>query len=143
MRPREGEAGGAVVKRGSRPRGRGVALFARLRKARLHMVRVSRALEVLQVAGDAGRARDVVVAVDVTLIALHCRVRAGQSKSGRAVIENSSCPGGCSVALFARLWKACLYVVRVCRALEILQVAGNTARVRDLEIIVGVALLTS
>jgi hypothetical protein len=54
-----------------------VARLTSLGESLLHVVGISRALEILQVAGYAGRARDVVVVVDVALAALRSRVRPG------------------------------------------------------------------
>ena len=61
------------------PVGGAVALLAGLRKSRLYVIRIRRALEVFQVAADAGsiRAGQVVVAVHVTLRALHTGVCPG------------------------------------------------------------------
>ena len=66
-----------------------MALLAGLRESRLHVIRIGRALEILQVATDAGRIRagQVVVVVDVALRALHGGVRPGQREARRRVIE--------------------------------------------------------
>jgi len=83
-----------VIKACACPRGRVVALLAGLRKSGLHMVGLRRALEIFQVAADAGgvRARQVVVAVHVALRALHTRVRAGQREARRGMIKSCVCP---------------------------------------------------
>ena len=105
-----------------------MALLAGLREPRLHVVGVGGAIEIGEVAGDAGRAFQVVgpggteLGV-VTLGALQSRVRPGQGKPGRRVIKRRSVPGRCVVALLARRGKPGLHVVRVGCAVEILDVA--------------------
>ena len=71
------------------PRRGAVALLASLRESGTDVVGIGRALEVFQVAADAGRVRagQIVVAVHVALCALHAGVRPGQRESGRRVIE--------------------------------------------------------
>ena len=64
-----------------RPVGRGVTNFALLREARRHVIGIVCSLKILQVATHASRVRDVVIAVHVTLAALHTRVRARKRES--------------------------------------------------------------
>ena len=75
VRAGQREAGGRVIKVRARPGRRVVALRTGLREAGLHVIRTGRALEILQVAADAGgvRAGQVVIAIHVTLGALHSR----------------------------------------------------------------------
>jgi len=56
-----------VVKRCRLPCNRGVALLTILREASSDVIRICRGLKILQVAGDAGRAGQVVVIVDVAI----------------------------------------------------------------------------
>ena len=84
VRSRQREPGGRVVKIRASP-GRGaMALRTRLREARLHVVRLGRPLEVIQVAADAGRIRAgaVVVAIHVALGALNGRVSTREREAG-------------------------------------------------------------
>ena len=83
-----------MIKVRTHPRRRVVALRAGLREARLHVVRISGALEILQVARHASRirVRQIVVVVDVALRALRRRVCSGQRKAGSGVVEIRSRP---------------------------------------------------
>ena len=78
------------------------------------MVRIGRALEIFQVAADAGgiRARQVVVAIHVALRALHGRVRPGQREAGGRVIKGRAGPRRRVVALGTGLREAGTDVVR-------------------------------
>jgi hypothetical protein len=67
--------GGRVIERRRRPRGCVMTNLALLREPSRHVTGIVRPLEILQVTTDASRVRDVVVAVDVTLAALHTRMR--------------------------------------------------------------------
>jgi len=69
------------------------------------VIRIRRALEILQVAAHAGRVRagQVVVVVDVALHALDAGVRSRQGESRGRVIERRARPGGRAVALLASL----------------------------------------
>ena len=84
--------------------GRGVvAGFAGLREPSGYVVRIRRVLEILQVARHAGRARNVVVVVDVTVGTRprRNRVRSGQHKSRRGVVELTVAPLHRVMALLA------------------------------------------
>jgi len=82
MRTAQREPGGAVVEGCIQPAGGVVTLLTGLREIRRHVIRIRRALEIFQVAGHAGRARQVVIAVDVAVGALprRNRMRAGESE---------------------------------------------------------------
>ena len=67
MRTRERETGGRVIKGTTTPIGRRVALVASLRETGLDVIRISRALEIFQVALHAGSARQVIRVVHVAL----------------------------------------------------------------------------
>jgi hypothetical protein len=116
-----------VIKRCGGPRRGVVALRAILGKARGHMVRIGRALEILQVATDAGgvRSGEVVVPVDVALRALDRGVGSRQREASTAVIKSRVVPGTRVVTLLTARRKAGLYVVRIGRAVEVLDVAGR------------------
>ena len=108
------------------------------------MIRIRRALEVLQVAVHAVRvrARQVVIIVDVALCALQRSMSTGQRESGGRVVEGRAGPGSRVMALGAGLGEAGLHVVRIRSALEVLQVATNASRVGtgQIVVIVDVAL---
>jgi len=133
-----------VVKLRARP-GRGVvALGARLREARLHVVRLRGALKVLQVTAHAGRIRagEVVVAIHVALYALHGRVRTRQREARSRVIKRGAGPSRTVMALRAVLRESRTHVIGIRGALEILQVATHASRVGTCQtvIVVDVAL---
>ena len=95
------------------------------------MVGLRRALEILQVAADAGGvgAGQTVVAIHMALRALHAAVCASQREAGGVVIESRAGPGSRRVALLASLREAGLHVIGIGRALEILQVATDACGV--------------
>src|SRR5262249_31141560 len=123
-----------------RPADRVVALCAGLREPGLDVIRVGRALEIFQVAADAGRVRagQIVVAIYVALPALRGRVRTGQRKPGGRVIEGRVVPRSGVVALLAGLRECGLDVIRVGRALEILQVTADASCVRAAQIVIAI-----
>jgi len=117
-----------------------MALLAGLREAGLHMVRSICALEILQVTAHASRIRagQVVIAIHVTLRALHAAVCSRQREAGCRMIERGACPRGGAVALLTGLRKSGLYVIWVRRALEVLQVAADTGCVRAGQIVIAI-----
>jgi len=129
---------GRVIECCIAPRSGGVALLASLWEIRLHVIRICGALEVLQVATHASRVRagQIVIAVYVTLRALQRRMRTGQRKSGGRMVEGRARPSGGAVALLARLREARGDVIRIRRALEILQVATDAGRIRAGQVVV-------
>ena len=92
-----------MVKARSGPRHCVVALLAHLRKAATDVIRVSRPLEILQMARGAGRVRagQVVIVIHVTLLASYSRVSASQREAAGRVIELGIQPRIHSVALLA------------------------------------------
>ena len=142
VRTRQGESGGAVVEGRARPVCRAVALIAGLREVGRHVVRIGRALVILQMAGHAGCAVQAVVIVDVAIGAGPRRncVHAGQRESSRAVVESRARPVRSAVALIAGLWKARRDVVRIRRALVILQMAGHAGSAIQAVIVIRVAV---
>jgi len=82
---------------------------------------------------DAGRDRDVVVVVDVTIGALarRHRMRPGQRESRLRVIESRRLPGRSVVASVASLGEAAGHVIRIRRALEVREMAGYACSAGD------------
>ncbi len=115
-----------------------MALLASLWEIRLHVIRICGALEVLQVATHASRVRagQIVIAVYVTLRTLQRRMRAGQREAGGRMVKGRARPGGGAVALLAGLREARGNVIRIRRALEILQVAADAGRIRTRQVVV-------
>ena len=89
VRARERESSAVVVEGRIQPGSRVVALVAGLREIRRHVIRVRRSLEVFQVTGNAGRAGQVVIVIDVAIGALPRwnRMHAGEGEGGRVVVE--------------------------------------------------------
>ena len=110
-----------MVEAGGRPGGSVVAGLAGLREAQLHMIRVIRALVIVQMARPAGRVGQVVVVVLMavrTLPRWH-PVRSGQRKAGRRVVKLGIQPVVETVALFAGRREVAGHVIRVGRSLEL------------------------
>jgi len=125
-----------------RPSARRVAHLAGLREVLLHVIGIGRALVVLQVARDARGVRDVVVVIDVTIGALPWRngVQSGQWEAGLRVIKSRRLPGRCVMARLAGLREAQLHMVRVCRSVEVLQVARYARGLGQVVVVVDVAV---
>ncbi len=131
-----------MVEAGGLPGAGRVARLASLREAAGHVVRVGRALKILQVTRHACRAGKGVVVVDVavgTLARGHC-VHARQREVHRAVIKRSWRPASCRMARIASLREVAGHVAGVGRALKILQVAGHTGRAGQIVVVVGVTV---
>ena len=120
------------------PTGGGVALIAGLRKARLHMVRIRRPLEIFQVAVHAGAAIQAVVVVDVALRALQRGVRSGQRKSRRRMVECRAGPVGRRMTGLAGGGKPCRRVRRIIRSVEIVLMAADAGGIGAGQVVVPV-----
>jgi hypothetical protein len=131
-----------MIKGGSSPGCGGVALLAGLREVGLHMAGVVRALEIRHVAGHARSiaAGERVVAVHMTLRARHGGVEPSQREAGCSVIEGCSSPVSSVVALLASLREIRLHVTRIIRVLEIREVTAYATGIRDVVVIVDMAL---
>src|SRR5437588_859448 len=140
MEAGQGPAGAGVIECPVTPGGRVMALLTGLREIGLNVTGVIRVLEVREVAGYASCAGQIVVSVDVALGALHSRMRASQGESGLGVIELCRLPCPSVVALLAGLRESLLHVVRIGRALEVLEVTGHARRCRQIVLPVNVTL---
>ena len=131
-----------MIERSRLPGRSGVANLAGLRKSRLHVIRVSGALEVFQVTRNAGRTGQVVIVIDVAISALprRHRVCSGQREIHQRVVERRRLPGHRGVALLASLGKVGRDVVRIRSSLEILQVARYAGGAGQVVVIVDVAI---
>ena len=131
-----------VVKRCRLPSRSVVAHLAGLREPALHMVGIRRVLEVLQMTRHASRRRDVVVVVHVTVRALPWRhgVHARQWEVHRRVVETGGLPGGGRVARLASLGEAPGHVIRIGRALKVLQMARHACSAVQGVVIVDVTV---
>ena len=142
MEAGQGEAGRRMVKGRRGPIGGGMARLARLREPGSRVRRIIGAIEIGEVAADAGRVRggQVVIAIHVALRALQRGVEAGQREPGRRVIERRTAPGRRGVALLAGLREIGLYVTRIRRGVEIVQVAAHASRAGHVVVVVYVAV---
>ena len=118
-----------------------MAHLARLRDPASHVIRILRRVEVRQVAGNAGRQRNVVVVVLMAVCADPRRIHvgAGQWEAGRRVIEACTRPRHRVVALFARRWEGRVIDGRLC-VVEVGLVARYTRRYRDVVVVIDVAV---
>src|SRR4029077_13242285 len=136
--------GAVVVERRIHPVRSVVTGVAGLREIRRHVVGIGGSLEILQVAGDAGRAGQVVVVVDMAVGAGARRdhVQSGERETGSFVIERGIEPSAGAVTLDAGLREIRSYVIGIRRSLEILQVAGDAGRAVQVVVVVDVAVGT-
>ena len=138
MRARQRKPSARVVKRAAAPVGRGMALIAGLRKARLDVIGIGGALEVCQVTLSACPARQLVIIVRVALRALQRCMGARQSESGRRVIKSRRRPGRRVVALRASLREPGCGVGRIVGRVEVVLVAIDAGGIGRREIVVAV-----
>lgn len=119
-----------------RPSRRRVTRLAGLRKAQLHVIRIGRALIVLQVARNARRVRDVEIVVNVTIRALAWwnRVHASQREAGRRVVEIHVDPVVEYMALLAVCRESSAHMTRVARVLEVGRMAAIALRRQTFEL---------
>ena len=106
------------------------------------MVRIRRALIILEMAADACRGGQVVIVVNVAIGALarRYRVQAGQREARVVMVEGCVHPVRGVVALLAGLREVRRHVVGIGRALEVLQVAGHARRAGQVVVIVDVTI---
>ena len=139
---RQRESSAVVIERCIRP-GRGVmALIAGLREIRGDVIRIGGALVILEVTGHARRAVQAVVVVDVAIGAGSWRncVQPCERESSAVVVERCIRPGRGVVALVAGLREVRGDMVRVRRALIVLEVAGHARSAVQAVVIVDVAV---
>ena len=96
-----------------------VADIALLGNSRGEMVRVRRALVILQVAGDTGRGAQLEISIRVALITLQLRVPTGEGKTHRIVIEIGRLPSRGRMAFLASLGNSERDVIRIAGLLEV------------------------
>ena len=134
-----------MIERGIQPSAGAVARSAGLREIRGDVVGVGGSLEVLEVAGHASVAGQVVVVVDVT-VGAGARgngVQAGKREPGAVVIERGIEPGAGAVAVGTGLREIRGDVVGIGGSLEVLQVACGAGRAGQVVVIVDVAISAS
>lgn len=142
VRSRQRESRFRVIKCRRLPRCRVVTGIAGLSESAGHVVGIVCALKILQVTRHTGRARQVVVIVDVAIAAGARRysVRAGQYKIDHRVIEGCRLPGYGGMALRAIGGEIRSHVVGVRGPLKILEMAGNACRARQVVIVAYMAI---
>ena len=122
------------------PRRCAVADVALLGKSSSHVIRIRRALVILQVATHAGGIRQVVIPVDVTIAALQFQVPSRQRETALGMIKCGGLPGRGAVAHRAVGGKARRYVIRIRRGLVLLQVATHAGGAGEVVVPVDVAI---
>ena len=100
-----------------------MANFALLRNPSCSVIRIRCSLKVLEMTGNANHGRQVVVSVRVALGACHLSVRSGQRKCRLRMVEGRRLPRGSRVTDLALLRDPSRHVIRICRPLEIFEVA--------------------
>jgi len=114
-----------VIETGRLPGRSRMANFALLRHASRDVIRICSSLEVLNVTGDAGGRRQVVIAVGVALVALKLCMSTRKRKPNRIMIEARRLPRCSRVTILASLGQAERNVIGVARFLKIWQVAAH------------------
>ena len=119
-----------------------MATVAGLRKSALDVARILAVLEILEMAAHAGGLRQAVIVVDVAIRAGSWRhhVLAREREAGLGVIEVRRRPGDRRMARFAGLCESLLCVIRVVRVLEILEMAAHSRGLRQVVVVVDVAV---
>jgi len=119
-----------------------VTNLASLRKSAGDMVGIRGPLEVLQMARHAGIGSQVVIVIDVAISASSRRhsMLAVERKPGAVVVELRVRPVAGVVALLAGLREVRSNVIRIGRALEVVQVAGHASCAGQVVVIVDVAV---
>ena len=140
MCPTQREAGSGVVKGRIVPRRRAVALLARLRESRLHVVWVGRAVEILHMARGAIGGRAHKLPVDVALRAGNGRVCARQLELRKhVVVERRRIPRAAVVAGLASRRESRLRMRRIICLIEVRQVAADAGRWSSHELVARMA----
>jgi hypothetical protein len=103
MRASERKRRLGMIETSGLPGGGRMADFALLRHASRDVIRIRCSLEILDVTGNAGGRRQVVIPVSVALVALKLRVSTRKRKANRIVIETRRLPRGSRVAILAGL----------------------------------------
>ena len=121
-----------------------VASLASLWESYLRVRWIVRVLIILQVTRDACRVGEVVVVIDVAIAALarRNRVLARQRESRFRVIELRRRPRRRAVADLAGLRESLLHVIWIGRVLVVLQVARDARRLRQVVVVVDMAIGT-
>ena len=115
--------------------------LALLREAHRYVIRIGRSGEILLMAAVARRRQAGVIVVHMALRALHARVRASEWECRLGVIKCCRHPRRGGVADLAGLRDPGRRVVRIRRALVILQVARDAGGRSEVEVAVRVALI--
>jgi len=134
------EARGRVIERRTGPVRRRVALLARRRETRLHVIRIGCAIEIFYMARCAIRRSSHELVVDMALRAGNAGMSAGQRKFGEcSVIECRRIPRAHVVAEPASCREAGLRVWRIVGFIEVRHVAAHAGRRRAHKFSAGVA----
>jgi len=127
--PRERESGAVVIERRVRPSACAMARIASLGEVRGHVIRIGRALVILQVATHASCRVQAVVVIDMAVGAgpRRNRVQAREGETGARMIKRRVHPVRRVMAGIASLREIRRHVVGIGRSLVILQVATHAS----------------
>ena len=138
----ERPSGSRVIEGCGSPIRSAVADFTLLGEAAGHVIRIVGALIVLEMAAYASRGADAVVAIGMTLAALHIGMGSGQGPPGGRVIEGGGSPIRSAVARLALLRKTSGHVIGILSCLEFCQMATHTSRGGQVVVAIRVTLRT-
>ena len=141
----ERETGAGMVKSRVHPVGGVVTRIARLREIRGDVIRIGRALIVLEMAAHTRRAIQAVVVVDVAVGpgARWHGVHSGEREARTVVVERRIGPRAGVVALITGLREIRGDVIGIGRTLIVLEVAGHARGTVQAVIVVDVAITAS
>lgn len=131
-----------VIERSAKPSTCGVAVLAGRWKTCRGMVRIGGALIDSLVTREAVGWHRRVIVVHVAIRTRDGCVGSGQRKGSLAVVKGGRLPGRDVMAKLTLRREAGDHMIRASRALEILEMARGTGRVRQMEISLNVALAT-
>jgi len=125
------------------PRRRGMAHLTQTTESPCGMIRVRRSVEIRHVTLVAIGIGELVIAIDVTRLALRRHMLARQRELGRAVVKRGRFPGRCRVALNTILWISGGLMIGIGCVCECGAMAVNAVRCQSRVLVIHVAISAS